>query len=205
MLLSTDEHRPRNPWLEAPRIVGENVVLRAHLPKDAVRVQEACSDERTTYWLGQMPQPYTLEAAEEFLEGRKEKRATGTGVGWAVADPDTDDLLANVSLFDIKPGREAEIGYWTHPSARGRGVMSEACGLVVRHAFIPEDDGGLGLKRLLVYAAEGNSASRRVIERNGFVTTGRERASSRLRDGSLVDTLSYDLLESEYRGTPGRP
>jgi RimJ/RimL family protein N-acetyltransferase len=198
VLLSTDERSPRHPWLEAPRITGEHVVLRAHEPRDAVRVQEACSDERTAYWLGQMPQPYTLRTAEEYVAQRAESMATGKALHWAVADPDSDELIANISLFDIKPGREAEIGYWTHPSARGRGVMSQACGLVVRHAFVPEEDGGAGLERLLVYAAEANTASRRVIEANGFVLVGRERRGTRLRDGSLVDTACYDLLRSEY-------
>lgn len=197
-LLSTDRRTPRNPWLDGPRIVGDNVVLRVHEPKDAVRVQEACSDVRTAYWLGQMPQPYPLEAAKDFIEGRMDSMAEGNGIHWAVVDPATDDLLANISLFDIKAGRQAEIGYWTHPAARGRGVMSEACALVIRHAFVPDEDGGLGLKRLLIYAAEGNTASRRVIEGNGFVTTGRERSSTTLRDGTVVDTITYDLLESEY-------
>jgi RimJ/RimL family protein N-acetyltransferase len=103
-----------------------------------------------------------------------------------------------VSLFDVKPGREAEVGYWTHPSARGRGVMTQACGAAVRHAFAPEEHGGLGLQRLLVFAAVGNTASRRVIESNGFVPIGRERRGTRLRDGSLVDTACYDLLVEEH-------
>jgi len=202
VLLSTDERIPANQWLDVPKIVGDQVVLRQHRPEDADRVLEACSDERTAYWLGQMPSPYTLEMALEFIEGRTESLATGTGVHWAVADPTTDELLANISLFDIKAGREAEIGYWTHPAARGRGLMTEACGLVIRHAFIPEEDGGLGLRRLIIFAAEANTASRRVIEENGFVETGRERGGTQLRDGSLVDTITYDLLESEYPGTP---
>ncbi|HET6625608.1 MAG TPA: GNAT family N-acetyltransferase [Nocardioidaceae bacterium] len=197
-LRSTDERKPRNPWFQVPRIEGQNVVLRALEPGDLARVVEACSDERTAYWLGQMPHPYTLADAEVFLESRREMLAGGRGLHWVVADPVTDGLLANISVFDLKPGREAEIGYWTHPDARGRGVMSEACGLVVRHAFVPEEDGGLGLERLLIYAAEGNSASRRVIEGNGFVTVGRERCGTKLRDGSLVDTVCYDLLASEY-------
>jgi RimJ/RimL family protein N-acetyltransferase len=198
VLLSTDRREPVGPWLEVPRIVDERVVLRAHEPKDAVRVLEACTDERTAYWLGQMPQPYTLEMAKDYLEGRVESLATGRGVSWAVADPVTDELLANISLFDIKPGREAEIGYWTHPAARGLGVMSRACALVVRHAFIAEADGGQGLQRLIIFAAVDNTASRRVIEGNGFVLTGRERCGTKLRDGSLVDTMCYDLLATEY-------
>jgi RimJ/RimL family protein N-acetyltransferase len=196
-LLRDDVRLPRHPWLEVPRIVGEGVVLRAHRPADAQRVLEACSDERTAYWLGQMPQPYTLEMAEEYVDSRKEALATGKGVHWAVADADTDELLANISLFDLKLGREGEIGYWTHPAARGHGVMTQACGLVLRHGFVDEADGGLGLARIMIYAAEGNTASRRVIEANGFTETGRERLGTRLRDGTLVDTITYDMLRAE--------
>jgi RimJ/RimL family protein N-acetyltransferase len=72
---------------------------------------------------------------------------------------------------------------------------------VVRHAFVPEEDGGLGLQRLRILTAEGNSASRRVIESNGFVETGRHRESSRLGDGTWVDSITYDMLVSEYPGT----
>ena len=197
-LLATDERRPRNPWLEIPRIAGGRVVLRPHRDSDAERVQQACSDERTSYWLGQLPRPYTLEDARHFLAGRPEQAATGTGVSWAVADPVTDDLLATISLFDLKPGEDAEIGYWAHPDARGRGLVTEACSLVVRHAFVPEADGGVGLRRLKVFAADGNTASQRVITANGFTNTGRQRQDMRLGDGTYVDTLGFDLLREEY-------
>jgi RimJ/RimL family protein N-acetyltransferase len=122
-------------------------------------------------------------------------------VGFAVADPATDRLLGSIAIFDLKPGRDAEIGYWTHPDARGRGVMTEACGLAVRHAFAREVEGGLGLQRVQISAADGNEASHRVIRDNGFVPTGRERRALRLGDGSLVDCLCYDLLVEEYAGT----
>jgi len=193
-----DERSPRDTWYDVPRIAGDRVVLREHRPEDAVRVQETCVDDRTRWWFHDLPDPYTLEEAERYLHNRKEQRAKGNGISWAVADPATDLLLANVSIFDIKPGREAEIGYWTHPEARGRGVMTEACGLVVRHAFVPEEDGGLGLQRLLVYAAEENTASRHVIESNGFVRVGRERKGVKVADGTLHDTACYDMLVEEY-------
>jgi RimJ/RimL family protein N-acetyltransferase len=199
VLLDTDERSPRHPWYDVPRIVSERMVLRELEDKDLPRVVEACSDERTAYWLQGIPQPYTRRHAVEFLEGRREARATGTGLHWAVADPAGDLLLASLSLFDIKPGREAEIGYWTHPDARGRGLMTEACGLVLRHAFIPEADGGQGLRRVMIYSAEGNTASRRVIEANGFTRVGRERCGIALRDGSLVDSACYDMLADELR------
>jgi RimJ/RimL family protein N-acetyltransferase len=205
VLTSTDERRPRGPWLDVPRITGRAVVLREHRDTDGPRVVEACSDERTAYWLPDLPSPYTLDDAREFMESRREQRATGRGLTWVVADPETDELLGNISVFDIDRRGDAEIGYWAHPDARGRGVMREACGLVVRHAFVPEDDGGLGLRRLGVVAAEGNTASRRVIESNGFVEVGRRRQENPHRDGSFTDTICYDLLVSEYTGPRTTP
>ena len=204
VLLSTDERAPRHPWLEVPRIVGQNVVLRAHESRDAERIREAGVDPRARHRLA-LPDPYTLEVAEAYIASRHEGHARGTALSWVAADPVTDALLANIALMDIKAGDDAEIGYWTHPEARGRGVMTEACRLVVRHAFIPEQDGGLGLKRLRIEASEGNAASRHVIEANGFVETGRHRESSRLGDGTWVDSITYDLLASEYSPPDGQP
>jgi RimJ/RimL family protein N-acetyltransferase len=55
----------------------------------------------------------------------------------------------------------------------------------------------MGLVRVQVSHAEGNDASRYVIEQCGFTPTGRERRSLRLRDDRLVDCLTYDLLAEE--------
>ena len=202
-LTATDPREPQTPWFDVPVITGDRVVLRGYRDGDAPRIKEAASEQQMQHWFHDLPSPYTLEDARAFLETRREQLASAAGLSWAVADPTSDELVANISLFDLKPGHEAEIGYWTHPDARGRGVMTEACGLVVRHAFVPVEDGGLGLRRVEVCAAEGNTASLRVIEANGFRPTGRERKASVLRDGSLVDSLRYDLLAEEFSGLPG--
>jgi RimJ/RimL family protein N-acetyltransferase len=197
-LLPTDKREPRSDWFDVPVITGHTLVLRGYRDDDASRVQQACSHERTQHWLRDLPSPYTIEDARAYLETRKEQLATGSGITWAIADPGTDALLGTISLFDLKPGFEAEIGYWAHPDARGRGVMTEACGLVVRHAFIPAEDGGLGLQRVSILAGVDNTASRRVIEANGFTLFGVERQGTRMRDGTLMDTACYDLLVSEW-------
>ena len=90
------------------------------------------------------------------------------------------------------------MSYWAHPDARGRGVTTQACRLVVRHCFVPVEDGGLGLRRLTADVAEGNDASRHVLEASGFVRVGVERRSTLLDDGRWVDSLTYDQLAEEY-------
>ncbi|QNN53728.1 GNAT family N-acetyltransferase [Nocardioides mesophilus] len=197
-LTSRQERSPQHPWWPVPRVVGRDVVLRPFDRSDVTRIVQACNDEQTSYWLSRMPAPYSREDAEEYVLGRAEGAASGDAVTWAVADPATDGLLGNISLFGVSRGHEAELGYWTHPAGRGRGLTKQAAALAVRHAFVPEEDGGLGLRRVSVFAAEGNLASRRVIESVGFTETGRDRLGIRLRDGSLVDSIGYDLLATEW-------
>ena len=197
-LLRDDPREPGSPWYDVPTILGPAVTLRAFRDSDAERIQEACADARTQEWLQEVPHPFTDARARLFLENRREMTASGRGLAWAVVDPGSDVLLANVSVFDVNPGREAEIGFWTHPEARGRGVMTEAVRLAVRHAFVPEEDGGLGLHRVYAFAAEPNPASRHVLRSVGFTETGRDRHGTRMRDGSYVDTIAHDLLEPEW-------
>lgn len=194
---ASDAREPRSLWFDVPRVVGPDVALRPFRDEDVTRIVQACNDERTAYWLSRLPRPYTRADGEAYVADCHEKAAEGEAVRWAVADPGTDELLAAVSLFDVEAGHQAEVGFWTHPAARGRGVMSEACLLAVRHAFVPEEDGGLGLRRVYALVSEGNAASRRVVEANGFTTTGRERQASRRRDGSTEDFVLYDLLADE--------
>jgi RimJ/RimL family protein N-acetyltransferase len=116
----------------------------------------------------------------------------GRQIGFAVADPDTDALLGSLGVMDISDG-SAEIGYWSHRDARGRGAMSEAVRLVVDLARRSDGD-GLGLRRLLLRAAEGNSASRRVATAAGFQQVGVDHSASRRGDGAWSDDVRYELL-----------
>ncbi len=200
VLLATDRRVPRHPWIDVPRIAGKRVGLRAHQPRDAVRLQQAADDATSQHWLQHFASPFELTHANAYLDQRAELAMTGRGLGWTVADPATDELLAAVTLFGLRAGHDAEIGYVTHPDARGRGLTTEAVALAVRHAFVPTEAGGLGLARLRLQTTEANTASRRVAEGAGFVLVGRERDGTRLRDGGFVDAVCYDLLAREYGG-----
>jgi len=196
-LLAGDDPFPRTPWYAVPVLTGRQVVLREHRPSDADRVVEACTDPETRRWLGTLPWPYGREQAEHYLGTRAEQHASGTAVNWAIADPADDSLIGSINLFDIREGVDAEVGYWVHPAARGRGVGSEACRLALRHAFVPVGDGGLGLGRVRGVAAEGNHGSRKVLTRAGLTLQGRERQSIVVGGGALADAAIYDVLAAE--------
>lgn len=187
--------------VEPVTLEGDGVLLRRWRHRDAGRVVQACSDERIQHWLAsRLPSPYTLAEAHSYIARCSQEASEGGSLSWCVADPDSDDCLGSVAVRGLAEalGTAGEIGYWAHPDARGRGVMSEAVRLAVRHAFIPREDGGLGRQRLRLNAADGNSASRRVALANGFVQVGRDRQAEPLGDGTFADLVRFDLLVDEW-------
>jgi RimJ/RimL family protein N-acetyltransferase len=198
VLLRDDDRTPRTRWLDVPRIEGETVRLRGYRPEDLDRVMEGVADQRTAYWLGRIPQPYTREMALDFAVQRAAGMAAGTDVHWMIGDPSADVVQGVVSLMHIAEGM-AEIGYWTHPDARGRGLMTEAVRMACRHAVIDVEDGGLGLHRVYATVAVDNLASRHVLEAAGFSMIGTERRSVLVRDG-MHDGGAYEFLVDDLQG-----
>jgi len=68
--------------------------------------------------------------------------------------------------------------------------------LAADYALHATEAGGLGLRRLLLRASAGNTASRQVATVAGFQQTGAEHAVSQLGDGSWADDVRYELLAS---------
>jgi RimJ/RimL family protein N-acetyltransferase len=197
-LVRGEQLAPCHPWLEAPVITGRQVVLRPWADDDAPRVVEACNDPDSRRWLPNLPSPYTLGDAQWYIRSREEEHASGTAVYWCVADPVDDRCLASVGLMGLAgPSPRNEIGYWAHPDARGRGVVTEAVRLALRHAVVPVLDGGLGLQRITLRAATGNVASNRVAQRAGFTAVGLARHVDAHDDGTFDDLRLYDALPDE--------
>jgi len=193
-----DPLAPAHVWLDPPTVPGPRIRLRAHRETDLDRIVEACNDPAVRRWLPVIPQPYRAQDAADHREAVLEDQAAGTALYWAVAGPD-DRMVAEIGLFGLRAGlsRSAEVGYWAHPDSRGHGFTAEAVGLAARHALLAREDGGLGLNRVLIRAAEDNLPSQRVAQRAGFRQAGRDREAELLRDGSTRDDLRFDLVAGE--------
>lgn len=182
-----DPRTPPQVWLVVPQLNGRSVRLREFAEADLARVVEACSDSRTRHWLISLPEPYTRDDAAAYLEGAREQAARRTGLVWCIADPDDNRCLGAISLDGLGGyARRAEIGYWAHPDARGRGVVTEAVRLVTEHA----EDVAL-VDSIVIRCAVDNRASRHVAERAGYAHAGLLPACEPLGDGELSDLVSY--------------
>ncbi|WP_327032772.1 GNAT family N-acetyltransferase [Micromonospora ureilytica] len=156
--------------MEPVEIIEDGVLLRPWRESDAEAVHRACQDPDIQRWTT-VPRPYRPEHAHGFVtEMSRKSWAEGTGAPFAVCDPGTGELLGANGLISIGNDRTGEIGYWTAPWARGRGVMVRATRAVARWSFDT-----LGLRRLIWQAEVGNHASRLVALRAGFRIDGRLR------------------------------
>lgn len=182
---------PRTTWREST-LQTERFTLRPLTTADGPRIVEACSDPSTRHFLSNLPEPYGPADALAYIHDSWWKAAIGRNETWGVADAD-DRLLGTINVMglDDPAGGLGEIGYWTHPDARRRGVMTEAAAAVVAHAFDPD---GLDRRRLSLVAAEGNTASVRIAESLAFTRYGTEHGTARLSDGSYTDHHLHERL-----------
>ncbi|WP_243056815.1 GNAT family N-acetyltransferase [Nocardioides sp. SR21] len=198
-LLRDDPREPSSTWLDNPVVVGDGVRLRPFTEADVPRVAEGIGDADTQFWLSFFPRGFDEEDGRRYVEQVTERLATNHTVTWAWCTEDDDLLLGAVGLHRISGG-EPEIGYWTHPDARGRRLTATAARLAVDHGFEV-----LELPRLSGFAATGNSASWKVLERLGMRRIGVQREATHTGDGAPADLVGYDLLRAEWadqRSTP---
>lgn len=149
--------------LDDVELRGERVVLRRWRPADASDLHAIMRDRSMYEFLTQLPDPYTLEAAREYVTTRgHEGRDSGTGIGCAVVEAATDRLVGSIALrLNSAPGG-SEIGYWIAPAARGNGYAAEATRLLADWAFAHD------LPRVWVMCDVRNLGSVRTALAGGF-------------------------------------
>ena len=169
---------------------SDGIVLRALTAADVAAVAEYCTDEVIQTWLP-LPRPFTEDAARWFCtEFASRQLADGHGL---VLGIDVEERLAGV--IDLKKtdwrARTTEIGYWTAPWARRRGVMRRSLSLLSRWAIETQD-----FARVEVRVAIGNVASQKVAEAAGFTREGILRNAGYIHTGR-VDLIVYSIVDSD--------
>jgi ribosomal-protein-serine acetyltransferase len=109
------------------------------------------------------------------------------------------DLAGGIGMGIDTLSNSGEIGYWLAKPYEGRGIITRACERFFDMAF---DE--LGLHRMELQAASGNSRSRAVAGRLGMREEGVWRDGIRVADGYL-DSVGYGILEDEWRARRVRP
>lgn len=157
--------------------------LTAWREEDVPMLVVAANDPQTHRWLP-LPSPYTEEHGRHWTMTRSEQlRVSGDGLHLAARASDAS-LIGSISLKRTDwAARVTEIGYWTVPHMRGRGLTTSAVRALALWALTEG-----GMRRVELRVAPGNVASRRVAEKAGFIEEGT------LRDAGIVHGGRVDLV-----------
>ena len=165
------------------------MALRAWAEPDASALVRACSDPLTRRYTS-VPAPYTLEDARMFIGAGRSATTLPLAV---VAAGATGEVLGAVGLHAVDHERErAEIGYWTAPWARRRGVATRALALLSAWALDRE-----GIERLELFAEPTNLVSQRVALACGFARGDLVRGGIALR-GRRRDVIRFTRTAGEH-------
>jgi ribosomal-protein-serine acetyltransferase len=178
------------------------LVLHPFRRRDAEPLVAAVHEslEELTRWLPWAHEGYGRSDAIGFIRDSTAAWAEGRAFDLAIKGAGRPRIhLGNVSVWHTsRRERAGEIGYWVRSTTTGDGIATEAAARVMQVAF--EE---LGLHRVTLRIATGNSASERVAEKLGFVHEGLLRKEV-LVAGEWLDHSLWAILDSEFDANRSR-
>jgi RimJ/RimL family protein N-acetyltransferase len=169
--------------VEAKVIHTARLTLRSLRSDDAPAVTEVLRDFEVARWLTQVPHPYALSDAEDYL---REPEA-GT---WVIEDAEG---LAGMLSVNWK------LGYWLAPRVWGRGYIAEAVApLLARHFSDPN------APDILAGCMTGNARSLAILRRLGFQAEGSKKITP-ISTGVEIDLPLNRLTRPDWFARNGLP
>jgi len=106
----------------------------------------------------------------------------------------TETLVGGITLSNVRrrAAQFVNLGYWMGQKFAGQGLMSEAVGVSLPFVFETLD-----LHRIHAAFLPGNMASRRVLEKNGFVEEGFAKSYLQI-NGRWEDHVLFGLTRERY-------
>ena len=150
------------------------------------------NDEETNQYMETRLVDQDMGSIRAFVKSHQAKEDEAF---FAICAKDNDRHIGNIKLGPIHPVYlHGDVSYFIgEKDCWGKGLATEAVGLVVRYAFLERN---LSKVKAGVYA--GNIASQKVLEKNGFCREGCLRQEV-LTPNGREDCYLYGLLRDEYR------
>jgi RimJ/RimL family protein N-acetyltransferase len=171
----------------------DRFVIRKFRVEDAPAYANYRNDESTAEYQS-WSLPYSHEKAEAYVNEfiAMDGLTEGKFYCYAIADPQTDELIGDIGFRSEWNGRSVELGYNLALSARGRGIATGAGRWLISRAF-----NELNVLRIEAALHPDNLASMMVLERLGFIYEGTARQSYWV-DDVCTDDPRFGLLRQDW-------
>ena len=156
-----------------PVLQTERLTLRNVSVNDVNEIFELRSNPEVGRYIERNPHADKAETLawidNIILKGLAENRS----IQWAITLKGEPKLIGTACLWNLRPeAAEAELGYDLMPEHWGKGYMQESVAAIIQYGFER-----LHLKLIDAYTLPDNTASVKLLTRNGFVLTGKDAES----------------------------
>ncbi len=177
------------------RLETRRLWLRWPTARDEAAIERLASDVDVAQMTSRIPHPYPAGSAASFIYEARVGNAQGAHLIFALAPlARPAEAIGAISLR--QEDGAATLGYWLGKPFWGRGLMSEAVEAITGAAFHLA-----AIDSVAAHARADNAASRRVLEKSGFLANGERRVHFSARDASF-DCVDYvrEYGDGEMRG-----
>lgn len=173
-------------------ISTKNLRLRPFTLKDAIDVLNLCNNLKLYENTLNLPYPYTLEDAKEWINYLIEYSDVNRMITLAIEDKSTLTLYGCIGASISKIHKNAEIGYWLGERYWGKGIMTEVLTEFIKFLFE-----NMNLNRIYGGHFLHNPASGKVMEKSGMKKEGISRQVV-LKNGKFYDIVNYAILKEDF-------
>jgi len=190
----------RSPWMQAPTMRGEHVILEALDLSHVDSLFANTADDEVWRYLTR-PRPTTPEELATQVREALRAQSLGMRVSWAQRCARTGEIIGTTSYYAPDDAAQSiAIGYTMLGQGWWRtGVNTEAKLLLLERAF---DE--LGAGRVEWHTDIRNERSQRAIERLGATREGVLRRHRQRADGSWRDSVLYAMTAPEWPAAQAR-
>jgi ribosomal-protein-serine acetyltransferase len=171
------------------------VTLRTYRMSDLKAQYEAIRESLTEMspWLPFAHEGYSMKETRAWTKQRPGDWKKGIGYEFAIMDAKDGTIIGGCGLNGINPeGDRANLGYWVRTSRTGQGTAAAAARLLAEWGFR-----ALGLKRIEIVVATGNTRSQRAAEKAGASREGILRNRIQVRDKTW-DAVMFSLIPADF-------
>ena len=164
-------------------IKTERLTIKIPEIDDRFELTQLINDKHVIKWLSDMPFPYTLSHAEEFIERSQEKAMKRETYNFMIFKE--KKILGGIGLTEFKK-KSCELGYWLGKRYWGNGFATEAVKSILDFGFDQ-----LNLEEIYASYKIGNEGSKRVLMKCGFhfYREKKEFDSVLLKKNNLIEML----------------
>jgi len=146
-------------------------------------------------WVDNLKSP---EDFKTFVQNASQQNNHGSHYSCVILEH--EQVIGRIGLYGIDSlNKIASIGYWVGEQWEGKGIVSKACEVILRHGFDTKQ-----LNRIEIHCATGNSKSLSIPKRLGFQREGILRQAE-LLNGQFVDHYCYSMLHEDWVETYSKP